>query len=176
MTLPETTSSFEFNKQLPPPPRVSGLPLLGNALDFLNRPIEFFLECYHKFGPIFHITAANQKFVVLAGLEANRFMAQDKDEIFTSESLFGEFAQKMGSTKNLVALDGAPHRHMRKVLQRGFSKSAIAPKLDDILRLTTDVAHGWRPDSLIFVRDQFQSRSRSDICKRIDSLLTRIFP
>mgnify|MGYP000867406056 CR=1 FL=1 len=154
MSLTETT--YEFNKQLPAPPRMPGLPLLGNALDFLNRPIEFFLESYHKYGPIFRITAANQKFVVLAGLEANRFMAQDKDEIFTSESLFGEFAAQMGSRNFLVAQDGAPHRHMRKVMQRGYSKSGIAPKLDDFVRLTTDFTHAWQPGTLIYARDQFQ--------------------
>lgn len=156
MSLTENTTNFEYNKQHPTPPRVPGLPLLGNALDFLNRPIEFFLESYYKYGPIFRITAANQKFVVLAGLEANRFMAQDKDEIFTSETLFGEFAQQMGSKNFLVAQDGAPHRYMRKVMQRGYSKSGISPKLDDFARLTTGFVQAWQPGTLIHARDQFQ--------------------
>lgn len=142
--------------QLPIPPRVPGMLILGNALDFLNRPIEFFLDCYHKYGPIFHITAANQHFVVMGGLEANRFMAQDSGEIFSSEPLFGEFALQMGSLKSLVTMDGAPHRHMRKIMQRGYSKSGIAPHLDNFARLAYERSRTWTPGRTIFARDQFQ--------------------
>jgi cytochrome P450 len=118
--------------------------------------MEFFLECYHKYGPIFRISAANQRFVVMAGLEANRFFSQDKEEIFSSEPLFGEFARQMGSANSLVALDGMPHRHMRKVMQRGYSKSGLAPHLDDLARLTYETAQAWKPGQTIFARDAFQ--------------------
>ena len=141
---------------LPAPPKVAGLPLIGNALDFLNRPIEFFLESYQKYGPVFHISAANQKYVVMAGLEANQFMAQDQDEVFSSEPLFGEFAQQMGSANFLVAIDGASHRHMRKVMQRGYSKSGLAPHLEEFTRLTYETAHSWEPGKTIYARDSFQ--------------------
>jgi cytochrome P450 len=141
---------------LPPPPQVSGLPFIGSALDFLNRPIEFFLESYQKYGPVFQISVANQKYVVMAGLEANQFMAQDQDEVFSSEPLFGEFAQQMGSANFLVAIDGTSHRHMRKVMQRGYSKSGLAPHLDEFARLTYETAHSWEPRKTIFARDSFQ--------------------
>lgn len=169
MTISETIQTTKINQQLPAPPHVPGLPILGNALDFLYRPMEFFLECYHKYGPIFHITAANQKFVVMAGLEANRFFSQDKDEIFSSEPLFGEFAAQMGSSNFMVALDGIPHRHMRKVMQRGYSKSGLAPHLDDMADLTYLTAHSWEPGETIFARDAFQRL----ITEQLGTALTR---
>ena len=49
------TITESINNLNPAPPRVAGLPVLGNALDFLNRPMEFFVESYHKYGPIFRI-------------------------------------------------------------------------------------------------------------------------
>lgn len=156
MTVSQATTTKQIYTQPPIPPHVRGLPILGSAVDFLNRPMEFFLECYQKYGPIFHISAANQQYVVMAGLEANRFLAQDKDEIFTSEELFGEFARQMGSQNFMVAVDGEPHRHMRKVMQRGYSKSGISPKLDDFARLTYNIAHSWPEGKTIFARDQFQ--------------------
>ncbi|MBP8002872.1 MAG: cytochrome P450 [Chloroflexi bacterium] len=140
----------------PLPPKVPGLPLLGSALDFLYRPIELFLDAYHRFGPIFRIQAANQQFVVLAGLEANRFMAHVGEEFLSSEPLFGEFAQQMGSPNFLVAIDGPPHRHMRKVMQRGYSKGGIAPHLDHFAQLTYERAAQWRAGETILVRDQLQ--------------------
>ena len=150
------TPNPNISKTLPPPPKESGLPILGNVLDFLNRPVEFFLEMYHKHGPIFHIQAANQKFVVMAGLEANQFMARSGEEYLSSEPLFGEFAHQMGSANFLVAQDGAPHRHMRKVMQRGYSKSGIAPHLENFVSLTAAHAHTWQPGQTIYVRDQLQ--------------------
>jgi cytochrome P450 len=156
MTISETLNHNPFNPALPAPPRVPGIPLLGNAIDFLNDPMEFFLDSYHKYGPIFRMKVAHQKFVVMAGLEANRFLAQDRDELFSSEQLFGEFALQMGSVNFLVALDGAPHRHMRKVMQRGYSKSGVAPHLDDFARLASETARTWTPGQTLFVRDTFQ--------------------
>ncbi len=169
MTVSEHLQAKLIDPGLPGPPHVPGLPLLGSALDFLNRPMEFFLECYHKYGPIFHISAANQRFVIMAGLEANRFFSQDKDEIFSSEPLFGEFARQMGSPHSLVALDGAPHRHMRKVMQRGYSKSGLAPHLNDLARLTYATAQAWEPGQTIYARDAFQRL----VTEQLGTALTR---
>ena len=84
----DLVESTTLGADLPAPVHVPGWPFLGNALDFLYRPMEFFLDCYHRYGPIFHISAANQRYVVMAGLEANRFLAQDKDELFSSCLLY----------------------------------------------------------------------------------------
>ena len=152
----DLVESTTLGADLPAPVHVPGWPFLGNALDFLYRPMEFFLDCYHRYGPIFHISAANQRYVVMAGLEANRFLAQDKDELFSSEPLFGEFARQMGSANFLVAQDGEPHRHMRKVMQRGYSKSGLAPHLDGMAELTYRTAHSWPEGQTIFARDALQ--------------------
>jgi cytochrome P450 len=168
MTLLENITN-SIDPTLPAPPRVPGLPLLGNALDFLYRPMEFFLESYHKYGPIFRISAADQKFVVMAGLEANRFFSHAGDEIFSSEPVFGEFAGHMGSVNSLVALDGTPHRYMRKVMQRGYSKSGLSPHLDELARLTYEAAHAWEPGQTIYARDQFQRL----VTEQLGTALTR---
>jgi cytochrome P450 len=156
MTVSETINNNPLNPALPIPPLVSGLPVLGNALDFLNRPMEFFVESYHKYGPIFRIQVANQSYVVLGGLEANRFLAQAPDYMFSSEPLFGDFAKEMDAPSSPVTLDGEPHRHMRKVMQRGYSKSGLAPHLNNMARLTYQTAHSWTPGKTIFARDEFQ--------------------
>ncbi len=152
----EEKTAVETKQEFPLPPKTSGLPILGNALDFLNRPMEFFLESYGRLGPVFQIQALNQKFVVIAGLEANRFLAQQGEEHFSSEPLFGEFGRQMGAKNFLVSLDGAPHRHMRKVMKHGYSKGGIAPHLDRFVELTEAHVTQWQPGEYILVRDQMQ--------------------
>ncbi|MCB9109621.1 MAG: cytochrome P450 [Anaerolineales bacterium] len=150
------TITESINNLNPAPPRVAGLPVLGNALDFLNRPMEFFVESYHKYGPIFRIQVLNQKFVILGGLEANRFLAKAPDEMFSSKPLFGGFAEEMNAPSSIVALDGEQHRHMRKVMQRGYSKSGLSPHLNNMAQITYQTAHAWKPGEIIFARDAFQ--------------------
>lgn len=150
LVTPENLSSY------PPPPQVPGLPLLGSTIQFLNRPIEFFLECYEKYGPVFGISAASQHYVVLAGLEANQFLAQERDECLTSRKVFGEFAAQMGSENFLIAIDGPQHAYMRKVMQRGYSKSGLGPHLNQFMRLTHERARHWKVRETIYVRDQMQ--------------------
>jgi len=138
------------------PPKVPGIPILGNAYDFLYRPVEFFLDAYYEYGPIFQIQALNQKFVVMGGLEANRFLAKEGEKYFSSEPLFGEFGREMGADHFLVALDGVPHRHMRKVMRRGYSKGNVGSYIDDFASLTYQRAASWQSGEVIRVRDQMQ--------------------
>ena len=153
MSLETTKIPINF---LPPPIKVPGMPVLGNARDFLARPMEFFLECYHKYGPVFNIAAASQKYTVMAGLEANLFMAQDKAEHFSSAALFGDFARQIGSANFLVAIDGPHHSHLRKIMQRGYSKSGMAPHLDRFMDITREHTRNWKVGQTIFARDEFQ--------------------
>ncbi len=140
----------------PPPPEARGLPVLGSALDFLNRPMELFLENYRSLGPIFRIRALNQNYVVLAGLEANLFLAQAGEEYLTSEPLFGDFAREMGAENFTVALDGDPHRHLRRIQRYGYSKQAMAPHLDTMYATAQKWARSWPQGETFPVRDQVQ--------------------
>lgn len=142
--------------EAPRPPKAPGMPILGNAHHFMGDPMPFFLDMYERLGPIFRIQMLNQKFVVMGGLEANRFLAQEGETHFTSETLFGKFGVELGSAEFLVAIDGEPHRHWRKVMQRGYSKGGVAPHLDSFAELTYRAARQWRSGETINVRDAMQ--------------------
>lgn len=129
MTIEESSPSLS-NKKLNLPPRVPGVAHFGKCTrfsltvrwNFSWNPSQIRTDLSHHRG--------KPKVCGDGGLEANRFFSQDKDDLFSSEPLFGEFAGQMGSRNFMVALDGEPHRHMRKVMQRGYSKSGLAPHLD----------------------------------------------
>lgn len=59
------------------PPRKAGLPLVGQALDFLANPIDVLESGYLEYGPVFSLRLGNQDVVVLIGPSANQvFFAQ----------------------------------------------------------------------------------------------------
>jgi cytochrome P450 len=133
----------------PLPPRVPGLPVLGNALSLQNDPLTFLVDSYHQYGPIFRLKALNREFTVMAGSEANQFLARAGDEHFSSELLFGGFAEEMGTRVFMVAMDGEPHRRLRKLMRRGFSREAIGDHMDKVVALARAETARWSPGKLI---------------------------
>ncbi len=131
------------------PPRVRGLPILGSALNMQKNPLAYFLRLYEKHGPVFELKVLNQNYTVMAGLEANRFLAREGDEHLGSDVLFGGFAKELGSEALLTALDGPPHKHQRKIQRRGYSKDVILSHMPDVIRITDNFTSRWTPNARI---------------------------
>lgn len=74
-TLPTVTWSSGATGA-PLPPLVPGLPVLGNALSMQHDPLSFLVDCYQRYGPIFRLKALKREFTVMAGIEANQFLAR----------------------------------------------------------------------------------------------------
>src|SRR5438045_3898116 len=62
-----------------PPPMLSGLPVLGCALEFRRDPLTLFRRGYAAHGPVFGIKLLFQPAVVLVGPEKMRFFFEDTD-------------------------------------------------------------------------------------------------
>ena len=56
------------------PPLVKGLPLLGSSIPLLKNPHEFVKQAYKTYGDVFRFEAGPRKFVVIGGVDANRFV------------------------------------------------------------------------------------------------------
>lgn len=138
------------------PPLVPGLPLIGSALDLGGDISAFILRCYQQYGNVFRIRILNRDVVVLAGLEANRLLAKDGNELFTGERFFGGFAEQFETQNFLPAMEGPTHRHLRKVLRPGYSKEAVAPHLAQLLAITEDHVGQWAARGTMPVVDVMQ--------------------
>lgn len=145
-----TTTSVTSRREIahltgtPRPPVVKGLPLVGNLLDMANDPNQFFLRCYRTYGPIFRIRLLNRTVTVLAGPEANRFMVREGATYLRSREFWQGMVDQFGAKKGLINTDGEIHAALRKVMKRGFSRSAIQSRLADVLDTTDAVlARDW---------------------------------
>lgn len=126
---------------LPPPPLVSGLPILGNTLDMANDIIGFCVKQYKAVGPIFRIRALNQEMVVLAGPEANTFITQEGADKFRSYESWAPLGMELGTDYYLQSIDGEDHTQFRKIMKRGFSPGMMLsnlPLLVDIAQKAID--------------------------------------
>jgi hypothetical protein len=72
----ETLTRPKETTKLPLPPIVSGAPILGSARDMLKDPLMFMVRAHEQYGPIFRVRALHLEYTILAGLEANQFLAR----------------------------------------------------------------------------------------------------
>jgi sterol 14-demethylase len=87
----------------PLPPELSGLPVLGNALEFYKDPVSLFKRGYKTFGPIFTIHLARQPAVVLIGPEYNRFFFEQTDHILSMKEAYRFLIPMFGKRTFFVA-------------------------------------------------------------------------
>ncbi len=130
-------------RSAPRPPLVPGWPGLGNALDLARDPLQFFVRAYHQFGPVYRARLLRREITVLAGLEANLFMARQGDRVLGSQELFGDFAREMETEIFLVAMDGSGHRHLRKEMRAGYSREAFWRRAPEAAQMVAAEARGW---------------------------------
>lgn len=119
-------------------PIAPGWPLIGHAMAMAKDPLVLFNKLYKTFGPIFEVRAFHHRFVVMAGQDANLFLVKEGDKHFLNEPVFGEFHNALESDALIVAVDGAKHKHLRKLLKNGYSKFALAPHFETIVRQTRE--------------------------------------
>jgi cytochrome P450 len=127
----------------PLPPMMPGLPLVGNALDLFTDVLGFLIKGYHQMGPIFRIRALNETFTVIAGREANLFMAREGNEHFRSKEFWVDMDKELGARNTLISSDGETHTRLRQLSKRGYSKKVIETHLADVVAITRQAASGW---------------------------------
>ena len=132
-------------------PAVSGFPILGNAQEMLKDPLMFMLRGYQEYGPIFRARALHLEFTIMAGLEANKFVTRQGKDCLTVREVYAGQSIGMKSDHFLLSHDGEKHRELRKVLKRGYSKTAVAPFVPTLVQLTRDMVRSWKKNERILV-------------------------
>jgi cytochrome P450 len=133
------------------PPRVPGLPLLGNTLSMAAGPARFFVDCYRKYGPAFKLKIMGSEYVVIAGPEAANFMGtrEGKDSLRSKEFWEGLVAE-YGATKVLVGEDGESHKHLRDIMRRGYSRESIRGRYNELIQITDgSITRDWMVGSKV---------------------------
>jgi cytochrome P450 len=127
------------------PPRVRGIPLIGNVLAMAKDPAKFFVDCYRKYGPVYRVQVFNNTYTVLAGAEAANFMGtrQGRDSLRSKEFWQG-LVDEWGAKRTLTGEDGETHQKLRAVMRHGYSRESVRGRYDELVAITDSViARDW---------------------------------
>ncbi len=128
---------------LPLPTIVSGLPVLGSALDLAGDILAFVVKQYRQHGPIFRIKALNREYTVMGGPEANLFFTQHGHEHFRSDDFWGPQNAEYGATRSMISMDGPEHVRYRKVQGRSYSRTHVNEYYPELVAIARAEALRW---------------------------------
>ena len=130
---------------------VHGMPLVGNALSMAKDPAAFFVRCYREHGPVFRIRVMNKTYPVIAGAEAADFLgSQEGRDSLRSKEFWQGLIDEYGATRNITGEDGAPHKELREIMRRGYSREALKGRLNDLVAITDRaIGRDWAPGTRV---------------------------
>ena len=107
-----------------------------------NLP-RFFAETAQEVGPVFEMRFPGQRFVVLAGVEVNRWVAKKGRLHLRTRDYLEDFQQEWGTARSIASMDGADHFRMRRAVRAGNSRKVVEDRLDEVLALLRGSFRRW---------------------------------
>ena len=125
-------------------PRVPLHRLLLNPHARSGNVPALFAELTEKYGPVFNIHVPFSKpNIVIAGMEANRWVRRHGRKHLTSKSYFTSLEGAYGAVGTLPSLDGADHFRYRRTMSPAYSRGRLESQLDVAFRKAREFMAGW---------------------------------
>jgi cytochrome P450 len=145
-------------------------------LSFVAHEEQPFVALYHTYGPIFRLQQSEKdQRIILAGPEANVFMARHEDEFFTTGEQWEQFdamiSQKPRSGMT-EARDGEANRRRRAQSSRHWSRARTLDQIPQMIEIALEWTRGWQPGSSIAVH----ASMRRLVAEQLGRLLLGVSP
>ena len=107
-----------------------------------NLP-KFVAETASELGPVFRLKVPGRNMVVLAGIEANRWVAKKGRSYLRTRDYLEDFQAEWGTARSIASMDGADHSRMRRAVRSGNSQAVVRDRLDEVFALGRRSFDGW---------------------------------
>lgn len=116
-----------------PPPMLSGLPLLGNALDFRRDPLGLFRRGHREIGPVFGIKLAFQPAAVLVGAERIRHFFEQTDASLSMSEVYQFLVPILGG-KVLFTASPEEYAEQKRIMLPAFQGKKLRGYVGEMAR------------------------------------------
>ena len=126
------------------PPGPSGLPLLGNTLDFGRHTFTFLQSCGREYGDVVSFEVLGQQFYQLNHPDHIHRVLVDNNANYTKGSfLTRQFGEFLG--KGLLLNEGGDWRRQRHLVEPAFDPDRISVYAEMMTRVTERLLETWTP-------------------------------
>ena len=123
-------------------PLARGLPILGHLPQFMHDPLSVCRELEMRHGNVFR-TRIMINVTVLLGPEANQWVFQNRDGIFSSKGGWSYFIDDVFPGA-IMSMDNPEHRLQRRIMQQAFKQPALVRYLDHMQPVITERLSHWQ--------------------------------
>jgi len=127
------------------PPVVPGWPVVGNAWPLYRNPLQFLRDAHARYGDVFKIEAPGRSMVVLAGLEANRWMGAEGRNALESGTFWKGMLAEMNAPHFLSGIDGPDHKLLRELYRDDLTPRLVMQNAGHVTDLVRAILAGSRP-------------------------------
>ena len=124
-------------------PFARGLPVVGSVFDMARDIRAFMTDSYLELGPVYGMRLLNRRFTVLAGMEANRFLAREGTKHVRSFEFWSGFNAWFGAARSTLSADGPDHAAFRRTLRRGYSREYAVEHIDGLVDIARREIATW---------------------------------
>lgn len=124
-------------------PVARGPPMIGSVFDMARDIHAFLTQSYLEHGPMFGMRLLNQRFTVLAGVEANRFLSREGTGHFRSFEFWSGFNAWFGAARSTLSADGPEHAAFQRTLKRGYSREYAEERMDGMIGIAREEITAW---------------------------------
>jgi CRP-like cAMP-binding protein/cytochrome P450 len=78
------------------PKLMDGVPFFGNILQFMERPRDYFIDCYQHHGPLFRVGTPIGNVTIICGRLGKELLAEETQNGLTRKGLFRAFTTQVG--------------------------------------------------------------------------------
>ncbi|MBV9691693.1 MAG: cytochrome P450 [Ktedonobacteraceae bacterium] len=133
--------------------------------------LKFYVEQHQTLGPIFRVERSDNIVTVMAGPEANTFMARVGPETLSEKAFWQGFDEEYANREN-VEREGTANRQRRALLSRSYSRGRIVDRLPTLVEMTRKHSAGWENGQSI----AFFSWLQGLVAEQLGQLLTTYGP
>ena len=128
--------------KLPPGPK--GWPVLGNFVERLRHPLEFYSNAAAEYGDIAHLPMGPIQVILLTHPDYVKHVLQDHVDIYQKGTSYDGLRQFLG--KGLLTAEGELWRRQRKLVQPAFHRPVIQSLLPVMQECMAEWITDWQPE------------------------------
>eukprot|EP00960_Hanusia_phi_P070550 767333-Hanusia_phi.AAC.3 len=136
------STKVSCSTELPLPPGRSGLPFLGETVPFLLNTEPFLRHKFGKYGKIYRSHILGKPSVVVNGVNAMKFLAQNQGKLL--RSTYPQSVVELLGPNVLPNSDGPNHERARQVIGKAFTASALASYSQYIEEVSQRYMNKWK--------------------------------